>query len=129
MGVGTGNTGGDAGSGGSGGSVQNACNNDSDHQGTISNPEYANEFWGCYDAADTDIEQSVDTCAQGALGVSGNCGGCFGTFAACIDSSCGDVCNERGSDTLPCQNCVFDECNIDFNLCSGIGAPASVPQL
>jgi hypothetical protein len=63
------------------------------------------------------------------LGVSGNCGACFGTFAACIDSACGDVCNERGADTLPCQNCVFDECNMDFNLCAGISAPAAVPQL
>jgi hypothetical protein len=109
--------------------VQNACNNDSDHQGTISNPEYANEFWGCYDTADTDIEQSVDTCVQEALGVSGDCGGCLGTFAVCIDAGCGDVCNERGADTSSCQNCVFDECNIDFNLCSGIAAPAPVPQL
>jgi hypothetical protein len=108
--------------------VRNACNNDSDHQGTISNPEYANEFWGCYDAADTDIEQSVNTCAQGALGVSGSCGGCFGTFAGCIDSGCGDVCNERGANTLPCQDCVGDECRMDFNLCSGISAPAAVPQ-
>ncbi len=55
-------SGGSAGSGGSGGSVQNACNNDSDQQGTISNPGYPNEFWGCYDTADTDIELSVNAC-------------------------------------------------------------------
>ena len=126
--AGSGGSGGSAGSGGSGGGAQMACNNESDQQATIGNAEYAAEFWACYDAADTDVEASVDSCMQEALGVSGNCSDCFGSFAGCIDSSCGDVCNERGANTLPCQNCVFDACNLDFNLCSGIAAPSAQPQ-
>lgn len=126
---GSGGSGASGGSGGSGESPQQACNNESDLQATIGNVEdYAPTFWGCYDTADTDLESSVDACMQEALDVSENCADCFGAFAACIDSGCGDVCNDRGVDTLPCQECVFDECNMDFNLCSGIAAPAAVPQ-
>jgi len=89
-------------------------------------PEFSGQFWGCYDTADMDIVLSVDSCLQQTPGLSQDC---YGDYAGCIDTNCGDSCNERRSDTLPCSQCVAADCNSDLTSCTGVASPSVMPQM
>lgn len=126
--AGTGGTGGTAGTGGTGGGgLTTACNEEPDLSAATS-IEFAGQFWGCYDAADGDIALSVETCLAETPGLSTACSDCYGEYATCIDTNCAESCNDRGTNTLPCSQCVVDPCNLDLTSCSGVGFPAVVPQ-
>ncbi|MEM7437004.1 MAG: hypothetical protein AAF436_17760 [Myxococcota bacterium] len=126
---GTGATGGSGGSGGSGGGgLPTACTDEPDLSAATS-AEFPAQFWACYDTADMDVVLSVDSCVQDTPGLSEGCAGCYGDYAGCVDSNCGDSCNSRGADVMPCGECVLAECNVDLTSCSGVGSPAVQPQL
>jgi hypothetical protein len=129
---GTAGTGGIAGTGGTagtgGGGLTTTCNEEPDLSLTT-NPEFSGQFWGCYDTADMDIVLSVDSCLQETPGLTQDCSDCYGDYAGCVDTSCGDSCNERGSDTLACSQCLAADCNLGLTSCTGVGFPAVVPQL
>ena len=76
-----------------------------------------------------DIALSVDSCLQETPGLSEGCAECYGDYAVCVDTNCGESCNERGSDTLPCSECVQADCNLDLTSCTGVASPAVQPEL
>lgn len=123
--AGTAGTGGMAGTGGGG--LTNACNEEPDFSAATS-PEFAGQFWGCYDTAGMDLVLSVTSCLEETPGLSNDCADCYGDYAECIDTSCGESCNERGADTQPCTECLAAECNLALTSCSAVGFPAVVPE-
>ncbi len=123
--AGVGGTGGVGGMGGGG--LTTACIDEPDLSAATS-IEFSGQFWGCYDTADMDIVASVDSCLQETPGLSGGCSDCYGEYAGCIDTNCGESCNERGTDTLPCSQCVAAECNLGLTSCTGVASPSVEPQ-
>ena len=95
---------------------------------TATDAAFPARFWDCYDTAGTDLASSVETCLQEPPALSSDCAGCYGDFAECIDTECGDSCNDRGTDTAPCSQCLLTGCNIELTSCTGVGAPAVQPQ-
>jgi hypothetical protein len=104
-----------------------ACNVEPDLSRAIS-IEFPGRFWGCYDAAGMDVEDSVEACVREDPGLSPDCAACYADHAGCVDTACGEECNARGDDTLACSQCVMNACVVDLTSCSGVGFPMVQPQ-
>lgn len=128
---GTAGSGGASGMGGNGGTggggITTKCNEDPDLS-TATSVEFPARFWDCYDTADTDIGPSVESCLQEPPPLSSDCAGCYGDYAECIDTDCGESCNGRGANTAACSQCLLTGCNIALTSCTGVASPAVQPQ-
>ena len=124
---GTAGSGGSAGTGGTGGGITTACNQEPDLS-TATGAEFPARFWGCYDTADADVGPSVESCLQEPPALSSDCAGCYGDYAECVDTDCGESCNDRGTNTAACSQCLLTGCNIGLTSCTGVASPAVQPQ-
>jgi len=130
---GTAGSGGAAGAGGTagtgGGGLSNACNQEPDLSNTIA-VEFPARFWGCYDTADAEGRGfSTELCLQEPPGgLSPECADCYGDYAECIDTDCGESCNDRGENTTPCRECLATGCTLGLTSCSGVASPGVLPQ-
>lgn len=124
---GSGGSTGTGGGGGTGGGITTRCNQEPDLS-TATDAEFPARFWNCYDVADVDLGPSVESCLQEPPALSSGCAGCYGDFAECIDTDCGESCNERGTNTAACSQCLLTGCNIDLTSCTGVASPAVQPQ-
>jgi hypothetical protein len=98
--------------------------------------KHVGPFWtsadmvSCARSTDGSVDQ-IAHCLQGSkssmLGVSSGCAHCFGLATNCGMSNCIDVCGCEGEYSEgPCQSCMKQHCESQFEGCSGIGLPSEV---
>ena len=118
-GVGAGGGGGGGGGGSGGQPTGEACENSMDLE-IIDDPTFTETLGDCATEALGNPAQ-VATCLQDDAGLSEACSECYGTFTGCLLNNCLVPCRADPMST-DCIDCLLDNCNAQFEECSGFPA-------